>query len=212
MSDDACDCAELTDAQTAADIDATDRWVRTRPATEARLPADMTRVLNQFFSTGGIETLDDFVEANRVETGGGSIEVEDLCHVGGNSDHVAETGNETYHFECFYDGIALAYLAGEPVEIRTKSPSGTEIEIQATPEGDVESRPAGAVMSFGIAAGAGAEADATPTVEDAYGTLCPYVKAFPSRESYLSWAAAIDGATIGLPLEAGMPIAAGLTK
>jgi alkylmercury lyase len=162
--------------------------------------------------TESLGTLKDFVQVTRAEVGAGSIQVEDLCHVSGESAHRATTDDETYHFECFHDGIALAYLAGEPVDIRTRSPSGTEIDIHATPDGDVQVTPSGAVMSFGIADEFEHERGTEPTVEAVYANICPYVKAFPSRESYQSWAAAVDGATVGLPLKAGMPIAAALTE
>lgn len=40
-----------------------------------------------------------------------------------------------------------------------------------------------------------------------YAAVCPYVKAFPSRESYERWAESVNGATVGMPLAAGVPFA-----
>lgn len=211
MSDNSCDCAAM-DAQETDQIDAADRWAGDASAAQTQLPADMAEAMNRFYGTQSLETLEDFVEITRAEAGGGSIHVEDLCHVDGESDHRATTDHDTYHFECFYDGIALAFLAGEPVDIKTRSPSGTEIDIHASPDGDIEVTPSDAVMSFGIADEVDNERASEPTVQAVYANICPYVKAFPSRESYQGWAAAVDGATVGLPLEAGMPIAAALTE
>ena len=211
MAEDKCDCCEPAEAQTSERTPATDRWLTERPVSDAPLPPDMASIASRLYGTGSVETLDDFVTATRVEASGGSIGVEDLCRVTEETPHVAETAHETYYFRCFYDGIALAYLTGEPVDVRTESPSGSAIEFQASPDGDVAVTPSETVMSFGITTTAPERVDDELTVEAVYEAVCPYVKAFPSQERYESWAAGVDGATVGLPLTAGMPIAAALT-
>lgn len=211
MSGRQSDCCEPTDAQTTEHTTTTDRWLDEQPVSDAPLPPDMATIMNRFYRTESVETLDDFVTATRAEAGGGSIAVADLCHVTDKTAHIATTATETYYFRCFYDGIALAYLADEAVEIRTESPSGSVIELRATPDGDVAATPSETVMSFGIATDVPESTDDAPTVEAVYEAICPYVKAFPSRESYERWAAGVHAATVGLPLTAGMPIAATLT-
>lgn len=206
MSDETCSCGGSGVEQPTEE---TDRWVDDRPVRSALLPDDVARVMTAFFGTGPVETFDDFVAATR-EGAGGALAVEDLCHVDGETPHVARAAGETYRFRCFYDGVALAYLVDEPVEIRTESPAGTGIELRVTPDGEVETSPPEAVMSFGIATDA---ADVTdPTAEAVYGQVCPYVKAFPSRDSYREWAAAVDAATVGVPIAAGLPIAAAFAE
>lgn len=188
------------------------RWIDERPATDGSLPGDVVRLMSRFYTADSVETVGDFVAATRADAGGGAIDVEDLCHVEGDSRHVASTPEETYHFRCFYDGIALSLLADEPVAIATESPAGNSIEVRATPDGEVQSTPEGAVVSFGIAADVETAGESGPDPEDVYAAVCPYVKAFRSREEYESWAAAVDAATLGMPLAAGMPVAMALTE
>lgn len=210
MSDSACGCDGASEAQSSDRTEPTDRWVGDGPAADAPLPRDVARATSRFYTAGPIETLGDFVEATRAEAGG-SLDVGDLCRVDGRTPHVARTADGTGHFRCFYDGVALAYLADEPVEVHTESPSGTPIALRATPDGEVDAIPSGAVMSLGIAADATDDPDASPTDEEVEGSVCPYVKAFPTRERYRGWAAAVDGATVGLPLTTGTTVAAALT-
>ncbi|WP_313693602.1 organomercurial lyase [Halorarum halobium] len=227
MSDSRCRCCDPTDAPTTDRPASTDRWLDERPAGDASLPPDVADRMNEFYGTS-IGTIDEFVAATRVATGGGAIAREDLCHVEVETPHVARTAGERHHFRCFLDGIALAFIAEEPVEISTVSPSGAPIELDATPDGDVAATPSEAVMSLGIAADVAtgddtasvddaatgddtAHVDGAPAVEAVYGAVCPAVKAFPSREHYEGWAAGVDAATVGLPLPLGASIAAALT-
>lgn len=213
MSDEACDCCEPTTDQTtertATPDGGFDRWLDERPVTTAPLPPDASRLWGRFYRQSSIETLDDVVAATRAAAGGGPIAVEDLCHAGEETPHRARTADATHHFRCFFDGVALAHLADEPVEIRTASPAGTPVEVRASPDGGVDAAP-GAAMSFGIAADVDPLPDGDGAPDDLYRAMCPYVKAFPSRERYEGWAAAVDAATVGMPLAAGMPIATAL--
>lgn len=189
-----------------------DRWLDERPVGTAQLPAAMGQTMSRFYTTGPVETLDDFVAATRAEADGGPIELTDLCHTDSDTPHVATTLSDTYQFQCFYDGVALAALTEERVEIQTASPAGTEIELQVTAAGDIDTTPENAVMSFGIDADAPEHEGSGPTVEQVYGTICPYVKAFPSRERYEQWAERVDAYTVGLPAIAGFPIARALVE
>lgn len=211
MADETCACGG-SDVQLSERGSATeDRWIDERPVTDGALPEDAARLMTRFYSADAVETLGDFVSATREDAGGGAISVEQLCHVDGDSPHVASTPTETYQFRCFYDGVVLSFLAGEPVEIGTKSPAGKVVEVRTTPDGDVEAPP-GSVVSFGIAADVEPTGRDGPDPADVYAAVCPYVKAFRTREAYEAWAAAVDAATVGLPLEAGMSIARGLTE
>lgn len=189
----------------------TERWVDGDPVTEVALPPDVASTASRFFGEA-IGTFDDFVSAARSTAGGGPLAVDDLCHTTTETPHRATVGDERYYFQCFYDGIALAHLADEPVEIRTESPGNEPIAVRASPDGDVDVTPTGAAMSFGVSAGVQAPADGGLTPEAVYNAICPHVRAFPDRKSYERWADGVAAATVGLPLPAGVPIAAALTE
>ncbi|RRJ34087.1 organomercurial lyase [Halocatena pleomorpha] len=209
MSDRACDCCESASEQANKRTDSHDRWLSERPVTNARLPPDMARRMKQLLDAESLETLGDFVRKLR-DAASGTITIDDLCHASTETPHRATVGSETYHFLCFYDGVALTYLVDKPVTIQTESPAGKRIEMRATPDGSIEITPADAVMSFGVAADVEIPGPAGPIEEVVYKAVCPYVKAFPSRETYESWAAGVGAATVGMVLPDGVPIAAAL--
>jgi alkylmercury lyase len=222
MSNQTADCCEQCGATTdstsvalatsrepdAPETDAGARWLDERPALDGSLPSDLARLASEFYGVGDVETLGDYATATRAAADG-NIEVADLCHADGETPHRATTNGETYHFQCFYDGVVLARLRSEPVSIRTESPGGSVVELEVAADGSVTDAPSAAAMSFGIAPEA-VTGDGEPTPEEVYGAVCPYVKAFPSREAYEGWAAATDAATVGLPLTAGLPVATAL--
>lgn len=142
---------------------------------------------------------------------GDGIAIDELCHGEGETPHYAKRDDETYYFRCFYDGIALAHLVNEPVEIRTETPTNEPVEIYASPESEIDVTPSNAVMSFGVAIENDVPVDDTPTAQDIYGAVCPYVKAFSTREDYENWAEDVGATTVGIPLESSVPIAASLT-
>jgi hypothetical protein len=170
----------------------------------------MADIMGRFFGES-IETFEDMIAAFRTVVNGDGIAVDELCHVEEETPHSAKTADETYYFRCFYDGIALAHLVDEPVEIRTETPTNDVIEMQASPETEINVTPSDAVMSFGVATDREVPAGDGPTAQDVYGAVCPYVKAFHTREDYERWAADVAATTVGIPLDAGLPIAAALT-
>ncbi|AUX07828.1 alkylmercury lyase [Halalkaliarchaeum desulfuricum] len=108
---------------------------------------------------------------------------------------------------CFYDAVILAALSDREVDIRTESPDGTVIEARAVGSDQLTVTPGGAVFSFGIDEGVNPPPDGGPTLEQGYAAICPYVKAFPSREAYRRWAETVPAATVAMPLSGATELA-----
>lgn len=210
MSGEDCNCADRTGDRDTERTPESDHWIAERPVTTADLPESVAENMSRFYGES-IESVDDVIAAIRTVVDGDGIAVDDLCRVEGETPHYATTGGETYYFRCFYDGIALAQLVDEPVEIRTETPANDPIEMRASPEGDVEVTPPDAVMSFGVATGTDVPPDEVPTAREIYGAVCPYVKAFNTRADYERWSDDVAATTVGMPLDAGVPFAAALT-
>ena len=191
-----------------------DRWLDTDPVTDGVLPPDVADRFDRLLGHP-IETMGDVVSGIRTSTGG-PLTADHLCHTTTETPHVAVTDGETYHFQCFFDGIGLAALVDGPVEISTESPAGEPIDVRATPKGAIESTPPEAVMSFGIGGGVDevdpdrSTSGAATGAELAYGLICPYVRAFTDRSAYERWAARVEVATVGMALTDGVPIATAL--
>lgn len=209
MSEQDCNCGDLTVDQATEQTANSGSWIKGRPVKSAELPEAVADNMSRFFGES-IESFDDMVAVIRSGVAGNGIVIDELCHVEGETPHYAQTDDQTYYFRCFYDGIALAHLVDEPVEIRTETPTNGTIEIQASPESGIDITPSGAVMSFGVATETDVPGDETPSAQDVYGAVCPYVKAFHTREDYGSWAQDVAATTVGIPLESGVPIAAAL--
>lgn len=180
-----------------------DRWLGGTDVLDADLPAAFRAEMSGFLDRE-VTTLDEWVGALR-DANGGAIDAEMLCHADDETPHRATLDGETYHFQCFYDAVALARLRDGAVEIRTESPSGEVIEATSNGHG-IDPTPSTAVVSFGIERGA-ATADDEPTIAETYGAICPYVKAFPDREAYASWADTVEAETVAMPLAEGVPVA-----
>jgi alkylmercury lyase len=92
-------------------------------------------------------------------------------------------------------------LRGGTVEIRSDSPSGSEVRTLVTVEGVEGSLPA-AVVSFSAA-----RAEDGPTLK----TLCPYPNAFHSRADYERWSERTPQAeTVALSMEEAFDLARNL--
>ncbi|PCR92023.1 organomercurial lyase [Natrinema ejinorense] len=214
MTNQTCDCCGIVETSPAEsdaeDEPAVDRWIGDSPVMETPFPEDVRTAMEQFLGAGSIATLEDWVGELRRQTGG-PIDVDDLCHADGETAHWGELEGVRYDFRCFYDAVALAELASQPVEIHTTSPGGTEITARATGDGDVTATPSTAVVSFGIVTDR-SKSDGKPTLEDAYTSICPAVAGFPTRDAYERWAARTSAATVGLPLSAATTVATGLVE
>lgn len=128
--------------------------------------------------------------------------VDELCHTA-DGKHRADAGAQSFRFACVLDAMLLPFLHGEDTTITSQVPGGDELTVHVT-KTDVTG-PTDAVISFG-AVGRPPEGDVTPA--HAYGTICPYIHAFPDQAAYEEWADGVEGATIPLSL----PDALGLSK
>lgn len=219
MGEHSCDCTASpagqapTTNETATDETPTDaRLLGDGDELDTRLPEDLQAALGAFLDDPPIETLGEWVTAVRRETGGGAIAVDDLCHAETVTDHWGETAEERYHFECFYDAVVLATLTETAVDIRTASPDGDSVEARADGDGGLSVTPSDAVFSFGIDTAAAAESDGDPALADVYQANCPYVKAFPDRDAYVTWAERVPAATVAMPLAGATALAEALAN
>jgi len=187
-----------------------ERWL-VDPVLDADLPPDVRRALGDLAGAESVPTLGDWIVDARRLTGGGGIDIEDLCHADTETPHWGELDGERYYFLCFYDAVILSALTEEPVDILTESPEGTVIQAHATGTDDLTVTPPDAVVSFGV------DRDAVPigdslSPSDLYAAVCPYVKAFSDRDAYRAWAAETSGATVAMPLSGATAVAAALIE
>ncbi|WP_135304873.1 organomercurial lyase [Haloarcula amylovorans] len=167
---------------------------------DQQLPEDLRTVLGRFVGDESVETLADWSEQIRRQAGGGAIDVAQLCHTDEDTAHWGVMDGERYHFQCFYDAIILAALEDNPVAIHTVSPDGVTIEVHAVGREELSVTPDTAVFSLGIALDAHEQSGGTPTLQDGYATICPYVKAFPDRDAYETWAGDVPAVTVAMLL------------
>jgi hypothetical protein len=205
---DGCDGCAKGDTDGAIDT-GTGRWLDRAEPLSVPLPPAVRAPLGRVLGEPPIATIEAWLGAVRRHTGGGAIDVEMLCHADGETPHRGRMDGETYHFQCFYDAVALSVLAEGPVTIRTESPEGAEIRGCADGD-DLAVTPADAVFSFGVATDVTPPADGEPTLGAIYDAICPYVKAFPDRAAYERWAGTVPAVTVGLPLAGATDIAAAL--
>lgn len=123
------------------------------------------------------------------ETGlGRDLTPEDLCTTD-ESPHRATVDGETYRFQCVTDAFVLGLAVEGPVAARTVTPvDGAELVVEFE-DGEPAAVPEGTVLSFGVERAVEAP-DGTLTPGETYGRVCPYSKAFASREAYETWDAA----------------------
>lgn len=219
MADEPCSCCGDADENSSdreraddrsepRDVDS-DRVLTDSAALHATLPGDVRTSLGSFLGTESVGTLAEWVATVRQHTGG-DIDADDLCHASGETPHWGRVNDETYHFQCFYDAVALSAFVDDPVEIRTESPAGTVVRATADGARELSVTPENAVFSFGVAADVDPPADSTPSPDDVYAAVCPYVRAFPDADAYEQWAASVPAATVAMPLAGATELAAAL--
>lgn len=198
-----------SDATSIATDGGSTNWRPDGSGLDEPLPAALQSALGRFVGRNSVDTLGEWVEEVRRQTGGGSMDLEALCHSSENTGHWGEMDGKRYYFVCFYDAVIMAALADEPVDIHTESPDGAVIEAHSLGGVDLSVTPESAVFSFGISTDVVTDGDG-PTLQDGYEAVCPYVKAFPDRESYEEWAETVDAATVAMPLVGATEIARAL--
>lgn len=211
MSDDGCDCVDVTNERNTGDEPAQDRWLAGQSVLDAELPADVRATLGRFLGVTSVETLGEWVTEVRHRTGG-AISVDDLCHAPEPTDHYGVVDGEVHYFRCFYDAVILAALTETPVEIHTEGPSGTVIEATAVGTTGLTVTPADAVFSFGVSEAVEPPSSGEATNEDVYRAVCPYVRAFPNPGAYERWAVTAPAATVATPLRGATELAARLVE
>ncbi|MDY6765516.1 MAG: organomercurial lyase [Halobacteria archaeon] len=139
---------------------------------------------------------------------GTSVGFEEMCTTG-SSRHGVYANGEVQHFRCVLDTLLYPFvLDEEDIEVRSRSPVSDEVIEVSVSQGDVSVEPEGAVMSFGIAAGARSAEEHEDPLEYGYRMYCPYINAFVDEEEYEEWASNTpDGVTMSVPLREGFELA-----
>lgn len=213
MTDDSCSCCGAVEQRKRANEREahTDAAVATPSPLAVELPSELQSALGEFLGDDPVGTLDEWATEVRRRTGGGPVDIEELCHTETETGHWGELDGDRYHFACFYDAVILAAMAEGEVEIRTKSPDGSVIEAHAVGDTELITSPPDAVFSFGIDETLVSESD-DPSLDDGYAAICPYVKAFPDPSAYDRWAEAVSVPTIAVPLAGATELAAELVR
>lgn len=200
------------DARTRTDNCGDANWLDGPDVLDQQLPVDLQTALGSFVGRGTVDTLAEWASEIRRHTGGGSIEVDQLCHTDEKTDHWGDVNGERYHFRCFYDAVVLAALEDRPVDVHSISPDDTVVEARAVGSEELSVTPESAVFSLGIARDAHERSDGNPTLQDSYAAICPYVKAFPDRDAYEAWADDDSAVTVATPLSGATAFAQALTE
>ena len=208
MEANSCDCTRDPSTDTATDGGHA-HFLSDGGVMHADLPDDLQAALGTVVGDPSVETLAEWVAEVRDRLGG-SLDVGDLCHADAETPHRGHVDGETYHFQCFYDAVALSGLVDERVEVRTESPDGAVVEATAEGVETLSVTPEDAVFSFGVADDPVAPTNDVVDVTDVYEAICPYVKAFPDGAAYREWADTVPAATVAAPLGGATELAAAL--
>ena len=211
MPRDACSCCGDGTEQHENDERTTDRSSVASAALDAELPRELRTALGRFSGTDSVDSLGEWAATVRQHVPGDAISFEDLCVIDEKSAHRGTIDGTTYHFACFYDAVILAALVDRPVDVWTTSPNGSVIEARAVGTDDLSVTPEDAVFSFGIEEAVEPPDDGL-RVERGYAAICPYVRAFPTRDDYERWAKTVPAATIAMPLSGATELAARLVR
>ena len=200
------------DAQKRNDERVEANWLDGPDLLNEPLPGDLQSALGRFLGRDSVETLAEWASEIRRRTGGGSIDVDELCHTDEKTTHWGDVDSERYHFQCFYDAVILAALEDRAVDVHTVSPWGAIVEARAVGSEELSVTPETAVFSLGIALDAHERSNGDPTLQDGYAAVCPYVKAFTDRDAYKAWADEVPAATVATPLSGAMAFARALAE
>jgi hypothetical protein len=200
------------DAQNPHDERGDTRWLDGSDPLAQPLPGDLQSALGRFLGRDSVETLAGWASEIRQRTGGGPIDVDQLCHTDADTAHWGDVDGERFHFQCFYDAVILAALENQAVDVRTVSPGGAVVKARAVGTEELSVIPETAVFSLGIAVDAHERSGGSPTLRDSYAAVCPYVKAFPGRNEYKAWADEVPAATVATPLSGATAFARTLTE
>lgn len=210
MPDNSCPCCGGDIESNTTAESAPDQWQINDSVLTTELPEELRLALGRFIGTESIDTLGGWVAAVRYYIDGDSVTIDELCVTDNETEHWGSVDGERYYFACFYDAVLLAALIDGPVDIRTKSPDGTVIEARAVGSDELTVTPTDAVFSFGIDSTVEPPNDDGLSLERGYAAICPYVKAFPSRDVYERWAETVSAATVAMPLEGATELAEAL--
>ena len=177
----------------------------------AELPEELQVGLGRLLGRERVRSIDAWIDDITERTGVAPISIDDLCLVEERTEHWGTKDGERYYFRCFYDAVILAAMTDESVDIRTKSPEGTIVGASAVGSEQLSVSPPDAVFSFGVERGIDLHGSDRPTHQDIYEAHCPYVKAFPDRDSYEQWAETVSASTIATTLDGATEIAAKIT-
>ncbi|WP_101297967.1 organomercurial lyase [Halegenticoccus soli] len=211
MTDEPCPCCGNVD-ELASEIETSaGQWIREESVLDTELPRGMRVALGRFLGSDSIETLGEWACEVRQHVGG-SISVEELCLSSEQTEHWGIVDGDQYYFACFYDAVILAALSDQPVDIHTVSPAGDTIEAHAIGSSELTVAPEEAIFSFGIEKTVEPSSDDSPTLEQGYASICPYVKAFPNFAAYERWAKRVPATTVAMPLAGATELAAELVR
>lgn len=212
MPEDSCPCCGDSIKTTAETGSATEQRQIDDSVLTTELPAELRSTLGRFLGTDSVDTLGGWVAAVRYHIDGDSVTIDELCVTADETEHWGMVDDERYYFACFYDAVILAALVDRPVNIRTKSPNGTVIEVRAVGSDALTVTPTEAVFSFGIDTTVEPPNGDGLSLERGYAAICPYVKAFPNRDAYERWDETVSAATVAMPLSGATELAAALVK
>jgi hypothetical protein len=211
MTDEPCPCCGDVDEPSAETETSAGQWIGEDSVLDAELPWGLRVALGRFLGSESIETLGEWASEVRQHVGG-SISIEELCLTSEQTEHWGTVDGDRYYFACFYDAMILAALSDQPVDIHTLSPTGDTIEARAIGSSELTVAPEEAVFSFGIEKTVEPSSDDSPTLEQGYASICPYIKAFPDLVAYERWAERVPAATVAMPLAGATELAAELVR
>lgn len=158
-------------------------------------------------------TFGEYVDemASLVERDGLEVDLDTLCTTD-DSPHRATFRGETQHYHCTLDALIVPFLADDVdrVDIETASPVSGDPITYTVADAAIEVEPTEAVLSFGVGTDVEGPSPDARSPALAYRRVCPYGKAFASREEYEQWAEATDAHTMPMTLEDALALAEAL--